>query len=407
MKAALLVLVYAADAQSSCADSASWHKSGAPHKDCAWVAKLTPDRCVAKADDGRLGFEGCPASCGNNAASCADDGAWHKRGDPSKGCFWVSRWTPARCWVVGSDATYAFQGCRAACRACASGACASASDATAAVWEGLLFPAGPPNDGGFEGRAENIRPGDDGTRRAYNVDAPTIAYWPAAAAAAAAVVILPGGGYKKVALGKEGDHVAARLASRHGVDCFVVKYRVPSRGRDDDEWPSDAPLADAQRALAHVRARGYAVVGVAGFSAGGHLAARVGAARDRAYDRVDAVDDYGFAPDFAFLVYPWELADDNGQEDAFSFDLNRDFDDLSGFPPAYLAHAADDATAPYLNSLAFFHHLRQAGAGPAKLDVVPTGGHGFGACSTGETGDACGWADRAFAFLRRDAGLAV
>ena len=97
MKAALLILVYAADAQSSCADSASWHKSGAPQKDCAWVAKLTPDRCVAKADDGRLGFEGCPASCGNNAAACADDGAWHKRDDPSKDCFWVSRWTPARC----------------------------------------------------------------------------------------------------------------------------------------------------------------------------------------------------------------------------------------------------------------------------------------------------------------------
>ena len=87
MKAALLILVYAADAQSSCADSASWHKSGAPQKDCAWVSKLAPDRCVAKAYDGRLGFEGCPASCGNNAASCADDGAWHKRDDPSKDCF--------------------------------------------------------------------------------------------------------------------------------------------------------------------------------------------------------------------------------------------------------------------------------------------------------------------------------
>ncbi|KAH8058719.1 esterase lipase [Aureococcus anophagefferens] len=392
MKAALLILVYAADAQSSCADSASWHKSGAPQKDCAWVAKLAPDRCVAKADDGRLGFEGCPASCGNNAASCADDGAWHKRDDPSKDCFW---------------------GCRAACRACASGACASASDATAAptaaaaasVWEGLLFPAGAPN-AAAEGRGEH----PPGRRRhaarlqRRRADDRVLAR---GGAAAAAVVVLPGGGYKKVALGKEGDHVAALLASRHGVDCFVVKYRVPSRGRDDDEWPSDAPLAER---AGHVARPGYAVVGVAGFSAGGHLAARVGAARDRAYDRVDAVDDYGFAPDFVFLVYPsvypWELADDNG-EDAFSFDLNRDFDDLSGFPPAYLAHAADDATAPYLNSLAFFHHLRQAGAGPAKLDVVPTGGHGFGACSTGETGGACGWTDRAFAFLRRDAGLAV
>ena len=405
-----------------CADSTSWFKSGASSKDCAWVAKGVPDRCVAKAEDGSLGFEGCVASCGNTAVSeCADDEGWHKKGAPSKDCFWISRWTPTRCWVVGTDARYGFEACRKTCRACdecgkSATAAPTASGTALVAWETALFPGGAPNDGGFEGQGEDVRLGDDGARRAYDVDAPTLASWPAASGAATtAVVVLPGGGYKKVALGPEGDHVAAALAAERNVDAYVVKYRVPSRGRDDDEWGRDAPLADAQRAVSLVRSLGsdtaYASVGVVGFSAGGNLAARLCASRDRAYEPQDDVDDLPYAPDFAILVYPWDLAEDNG-EDVFSFDLEDDFDgddDLVGFPPTYLVHASDDETAPYLNSLAFFHHLRQKNDDPVyHLEVHATGGHGFGICSLleGQGGAFCEWPSRAFAFLE-GAGVAL
>ena len=89
-----------------------------------------------------------------------------------------------------------------------------------------------------------------------------------------AVVICPGGGYMKLCMDYEGYDVARWFAAQ-GITAAVLKYRLPN-------GHPEVPLEDAQQALRILRgevpgAEGHtaARVGIAGFSAGGHLAAAV------------------------------------------------------------------------------------------------------------------------------------
>lgn len=104
------------------------------------------------------------------------------------------------------------------------------------------------------------------------------------------MVICPGGGYMKLCMDYEG-YDAARWFAANGVTAAVLKYRLP-------EGHPEVPLEDAVQALrimAGLEAGATATpadrVGIAGFSAGGHLAA--------------AVSTLGtFKPAFSILFYP-------------------------------------------------------------------------------------------------------
>ncbi len=123
--------------------------------------------------------------------------------------------------------------------------------------------------------------------------------------------MFPGGGYSIVAIDLEGTEVCDWLNSI-GVNCLLVKYRVPGTG----PYPkSSAALQDAQRAMGIARqhAGEWGIdpkrLGVLGFSAGAHLAAAVSTHYDqRMYPRVDAADDESCKPDFALVIYPGYLA---------------------------------------------------------------------------------------------------
>ena len=84
-----------------------------------------------------------------------------------------------------------------------------------------------------------------------------------------AIVICPGGGYGGLA-GHEGDGYATYL-SEHGFTCFVLKYRLGSKG-----YRHPVMLGDAQRAIRVARSQAakwkIQRVGIMGSSAGGHLA---------------------------------------------------------------------------------------------------------------------------------------
>lgn len=113
-------------------------------------------------------------------------------------------------------------------------------------------------------------------------------------------------------------------------------------------------------------------IGVLGFSAGGHLVARVAShAGARTYERVDAADDQPSRPDFAVLIYPAYLTATNA---AGGHDLTLPVGEHC--PPTILIHAADDRISP-INSIEWFRALRRAGV-PAELHVFESGGHGFG-----------------------------
>jgi acetyl esterase/lipase len=127
-----------------------------------------------------------------------------------------------------------------------------------------------------------------------------------------AVIILPGGGFSKVVPDLEGTE-AAEWLNKHGVSAFVLSYRTNSDPKVPG-WPK--PLQDVQRAMALVRSQADTWkirkdrIGIVAFSAGGQVGARLLCDGGKlTYDPIDAADQTSHRPDFAILVYPWNLYD--------------------------------------------------------------------------------------------------
>jgi acetyl esterase/lipase len=190
----------------------------------------------------------------------------------------------------------------------------------------------------------------------------------------AAVVVFPGGGYQILAIDLEGTEVCAWLNSI-GVDCVLLKYRVPGTG----PYPkSAAALQDAQRAVGMVREHATewkidpSRIGVLGFSAGGHLAAALSTHYDqRLYPLVDAADQQSCKPDFAIVIYPGYLALSEK-----NFEFNPDIPVTAAVPPTFLVQAEDDPVHVE-NAIEYFMQLKKASV-PAELHVFSKGGHGYG-----------------------------
>jgi len=177
-----------------------------------------------------------------------------------------------------------------------------------------------------------------------------------------AVIICPGGGYGILAYDKEGTEVAAWLNSL-GITGIVLKYRVPKN--------QEGAFQDIQRAMWLVRQRATEWniardrVGAMGFSAGGHLAARLSTlAGPATYPRLDEADEQPLKPDFAILVYPAYL--DQG--------LTKLVDAKT--PPTFIAHAEDDKS--YIKGSKVYHESLLAAKAPNTFFKVATGGHGHG-----------------------------
>lgn len=207
----------------------------------------------------------------------------------------------------------------------------------------------------------------------------------------AAVVICPGGSYRGVSIEKEG-HAVARAFNAFGVTAFVLKYRTPSSRHMTQTWTG--PLQDAQQALALVRTRAAewnidpANVGIVGFSAGGHLAAS--ASTMFAAPVLPEHTREIVRPRFSVLVYPVISMQDDlthavSRQQLLGATPSADMKDRysadriisDGTPPAFLIHAADDASVLVGNSLRYFEALN-ARKISAQLFVYPRGGHGFG-----------------------------
>lgn len=212
-----------------------------------------------------------------------------------------------------------------------------------------------------------------------------------------ALLVMPGGGYQRVVLDKEGSALLPAFVDQGGTTLFVLRYRLPGEGHRD----RDAALADAQRALRLIRAGAgrWGIdprrVGTMGFSAGGHLAARLGTGFARQlHPPLDAADRLDARPDFQLLVYPvidlegpdahpgsrrQLLGDDPAIDDVRRYSMHNNVDPST--PPTFLLHAQDDEAVPVGNSLLFYQALQRAGV-PAQMHLFPRGGHGFGVRGT-------------------------
>ena len=259
-----------------------------------------------------------------------------------------------------------------------------------------LWPAGAPGGERVTVTEEVVeRPHPQGLRDriARGVRVPTLTAFLPSGRARAGVLVIPGGGYKHVVLDKEGYETATLLASQ-GFATFVLRYRLPGDG-----WAAgpDAPLQDAQRALRMVRSHcdrngiGRDRTAVLGFSAGGHLAARLATRfAETTYEPRDALDATSARPAATALLYPVITLTGEGVH-AGSRDLllgpapttaaleqwSAQHGVTGATSPTFLVHAADDISVPLRNSQLMFDALRAA-AVPVDLHVFARGGHGFG-----------------------------
>jgi acetyl esterase/lipase len=267
-------------------------------------------------------------------------------------------------------------------------ACTASSQAQKPAWAPApghqtldLWPNGAPGTGNATAPEIDVTTAKDNLIagrplvRLGNVSRPTLTlYAPTGKNTGAAVVVFPGGGYNILAIDLEGTEVCDWLTSV-GVNCILVKYRVPNTG----PYPkSPAALQDAQRALGIVRQHAAewkidpAKVGVLGFSAGAHLSAAISTHYDkRLYDAIDAADQLSCRPDFAVIVYPGYLA--NADKNMAP---NPDIQPTAQTPPSFIVQAEDDPVH-IENSTVYFLQLKQAGV-PAELHIYAQGGHGYG-----------------------------
>jgi acetyl esterase/lipase len=198
--------------------------------------------------------------------------------------------------------------------------------------------------------------GKDGIARIRAIDQAALELFPAAKKPSrGTVMICPGGGYNILAVTHEGRSVA-RLLNDAGWDAAVLLYHIAQGDRT-----RDLAIADAKTALGLLQARGLEFglsterIGVMGFSAGGHLAARLG------HEAAAA----GKPAQFLVLVYPAYLEKDGKTTDEVAPPKS----------PIFLYVAGDDKWAA--SAVAYAETCKEQGI---RCDFTKTeqGGHGFG-----------------------------
>jgi len=252
-----------------------------------------------------------------------------------------------------------------------------------------LWPGEPPN--------KNTPPGEEkfyvdrGTSRYENIsEAELFVYLPEKKKnSGAAVVICPGGGYRVEAIQHEG-FMMAQYLKENGIAGIVLKYRLPY-------GQPEIPLTDALQAIRYVRSKAeeWGIdpkrVGIAGSSAGGHLASTAGTHYDLGDpEAAGPVRRLSSRPDFMLLLYPvisfdekighmgsrqnligttndWKLASQYSNE----LHVNEKT------PPTFLILADDDKGVAPENSICFYLALKKHDV-PAEMHIFLQGGHGFG-----------------------------
>ena len=217
------------------------------------------------------------------------------------------------------------------------------------------------------------------------------------------ILVVPGGGFVNVWNLTEGWPIAEQF-NRLGYHAFILTYQVSG-----GDGLLDRNMEDLARALRLIRdnAARFHVDGdryiTCGFSAGGYLICLWNT--KRGYTR------FGLPkPLAAFPIYPVVslregiryVTPDPAEcrrlygctiEEALESDFEIP-DHVEGFPPAAIFLAAEDDLVSPDNSKLLAAALERRGI-PCRLEIGPTGGHGFadgsGMCMAGWTARAAGW----------------
>lgn len=217
-----------------------------------------------------------------------------------------------------------------------------------------------------------------------------------------ALIICPGGGYEHLS-DREGRPVAKKFNTL-GFSTFVLKYHIAPF-----EFPSS--LCDLAVAVRTVRehAAEWCIdperIAVAGFSAGGHLAASlcIHYKKEWLSSYLNNAAPEEIMPNACILSYPVITSGEFGHQGSFEnlLGMKSDADKSKKYkqdlvelvtldrhvtedvPPTFLWHTYEDSSVPVENSLLYLAALCNAGV-LAEFHMFPFGGHGL-ALATEET----------------------
>lgn len=234
-----------------------------------------------------------------------------------------------------------------------------------------LWPDGAPNAFTIPGPESGFL-----VFRAHDYEEAFLEVYPAKEPNGLCVIMCPGGAYIMESQTYEGRDLKDWFNAR-GITYCMLQYRLPV-------GHSDVPLSDAEQAMRVMRSKakelGITKIGIAGNSAGGHLAASLATMYSSPETR----------PDFQILMYPVIT-----MEESFTNMLSRDallgknpsqalVDQYScekhvteDTPPAFIFLCSDDPDVMPLNSLRYYEQLINHKVS-ATMHIYPTGGHGFG-----------------------------
>lgn len=199
-----------------------------------------------------------------------------------------------------------------------------------------------------------------------------------------ALVICPGGAYRWCSPREEDPPAFAFLAM--GYQAFILEYSGAEKAADF------RPLRELAETVRIVRENAGAwhidpgKVAVMGFSAGGHLAASLGAF----WNDPSVGLPEGVRPDALALCYPVISTKDfaheesvmwvSGGDPAMREKLHLPERVTVDFPPTFLWHGGEDDSVPPENSLMLAAALKKHGV-PFELHMFATGGHGISTCT--------------------------
>ncbi len=199
------------------------------------------------------------------------------------------------------------------------------------------------------------------------------------------VIICPGGGYRFLS-DREAEPIAIQMNAM-GFHACILRYSV---------YPAAFPTALMQLAytVAYIRehAKEWNVctnkIIVAGFSAGGHLAASLGTLWQEGFlEEMLPISKDKYRPNGMILSYPVINSGDFAHRDSFEALLQDKYlklreevsleNKVSKFtPPAFIWHTYADQVVPVENSLLFAMAMRKNNI-PVELHIYPRGDHGL------------------------------
>lgn len=200
------------------------------------------------------------------------------------------------------------------------------------------------------------------------------------------IIICPGGGYNHLSA-REGEAIALKMCDL-GLNAVILRYSVAP-----NEYPCALYELASLVALSRKNADKWHInpdkIIVAGFSAGGHLAASLGTMWNEGFiSDALSLSPADIRPDKLLLCYPVLTSGEHAHRGSFERLLGGRYDELvdkmslekrvsKDTPEAFIWHTFDDASVPVENSLLFASALRKAGI-HFELHIFPYGSHGLG-----------------------------